>query len=79
MWRVTAELVRVERMHSRPESDVRVVRNRRLQPHQVLDDVDRPRFDALEQELPREQCPVQRPPIEHAPFPRTLGGGHARI
>ena len=56
---------RVEAGEPRPQADVRVVRDLRLQTHEVVHGVARGDGRAFQQQLPSERCPVQRAHREH--------------
>src|SRR6185436_12440567 len=69
------QLVGAEAAQARPQGVVGRLGRLRLQPHQVVDDVDRRHRPALQEELTGQQGPVQRPGLQHG---RVLGGSHAK-
>ena len=70
--------LRPEAVESRPETGVRVVRHLGLHADEVLHGRERRPRVPLEQQLPRERRPVQRPRAQHLVHPAILAHGGTR-
>ena len=63
------QVVGLEALESRPQPEVGVQRQLRLQADEVLDGVEDRHVVPLEQQLPVERRPVQRPVAQHVDHP----------